>query len=73
MQLIQEQNTPKTQTPRKDVYTIVGRDDAKPYWLKIGVAFNNRDGSINLRLNALPVNGILHVRDADPETKRADA
>jgi hypothetical protein len=74
MQLIQEQNTQTpTQNRRKDVYTIVGREDTKPYWLKIGVAFDNRDGSINIKLNALPVNGILHVREANIESKLADS
>ena len=73
MELIQEQSGQSTQARKKDVYTIIGREDAKPYWLKIGTAFNNRDGSINVKLNALPVNGILHVREADFEAKRADS
>jgi len=51
----------------KHVYTIVegGREGTKKddYWVRIGVAFENRDGSINVKLNALPVNGTLHIRD----------
>jgi hypothetical protein len=73
MELIQEQSGQSTQTRKKDVYTIISREDAKPYWLKIGTAFNNRDGSINVKLNALPINGILHIREADHDAKRADS
>ncbi|HLG20463.1 MAG TPA: hypothetical protein VI895_11705 [Bdellovibrionota bacterium] len=49
----------------KYVYTIVEREGLqKKQWMKVGVAFVNRDQSLNLRLDALPVNGLLHVRDA---------
>ena len=49
------------------VYTIVPRGpkaepDQKNLWVHIGIAFVNRDGSINARLNALPVNGTIHIR-----------
>lgn len=52
----------------KGVYTIVERKDdehpdRKNLWFQIGVAFVNRDGSLNVRLNALPVNAMLHIRD----------
>ncbi len=36
------------------VYAIIDRKD-KNYWLKIGAAFSNRDGSINVCLDALPI------------------
>jgi len=39
-----------------------GKD--KNYWNKIGVAFVNQDGSLNVKLEALPVGGELHIRDA---------
>ena len=48
----------------KEVYTVVQSEGyEKPFWVKIGVAFENSDGSLNVRLNALPVNGTLHIRD----------
>ena len=52
----------------KGVYTIVERQteehpDRKNLWIQIGIAFVNRDGSINVRLNAFPVNAALHIRD----------
>lgn len=49
----------------KAVYTIVDRQrDGKKYWLRIGTAFENRDGSLNLYLDAVPTNGTLQVREA---------
>jgi hypothetical protein len=55
MTLIQEVKT-------KSVYTIVERQQ-KSRWVRIGIGFVNRDGSINVRLDAVPVNGKLHLRD----------
>jgi hypothetical protein len=46
------------------VYTIVeGKETDKKFFVKIGVAFVNRDSSINVKLDALPVNGQLHIRE----------
>ena len=42
-------------------YTIVERADKK-YWVRCGAAFHNRDGSLNVRLDALPVNGQVQLR-----------
>ena len=48
----------------KDVYTIVEKEGwEKDFWIRIGTAFENRDGSQTILLDALPVNGKLHVRD----------
>ena len=49
---------------RKDVFTIVERKGQKPLWLKIGSAFVNKDDSLNVYLDALPLNGDLNVREA---------
>ncbi len=41
---------------RLAVYAIPEkREGEKSFWPKIGVAFTNRDGSINLLLDALPL------------------
>lgn len=32
-------------------------------WTKAGFAYINRDGSMNLKLHVLPMEGELHVRD----------
>ncbi len=53
--------------PMQIAYTIVERaKDGKKFWLKVGTGFFNRDGSINVRLDAMPVNGKLHIRDYKP-------
>ena len=51
----------------KVVYTIIERGpDKKPVWLRIGAGFINRDQSMNVRLDAVPTNGTLHIRDYVP-------
>jgi len=37
-------------------------------WVRAGSAFVNRDGSLNLYLDVLPIDGTLHVRE--PGEKR---
>ena len=49
---------------RMDVFTTVEDTKGNVYFKNIGVAFENRDRSINVILDALPVNGKLHIRDA---------
>ena len=58
----------KTNGKKKDfqiVYTIVQRGGRK-FWVRVGAAFPNRDGSINVVLDAVPVNGELQIRDYRP-------
>ncbi len=50
----------------KVVYTIVERGPTRKKWVRIGAAFLNRDGSWNVKLDATPMNGQLHIRDPDP-------
>ncbi|MGH7436345.1 MAG: hypothetical protein ACRENE_11790 [Polyangiaceae bacterium] len=57
----------------KMVYTVVERGQGKSIWVRVGVGFTNRDGSLNLRLDALPVSGTLQVRDWEPYERRPDA
>jgi len=44
--------------------------EAKAFWTKIGVAWENRDGSWSLDLRAFPVNGKLQMRDPMPREER---
>ena len=46
----------------KIVYCISDHG-GRNYWTRIGVAFLNQDGSINVKLECFPVNGELHIRD----------
>ena len=51
-------------TETKNVYAITERGE-KSFWTKIGVAFTNKDASITIQLDALPVSGRLQIRDED--------
>jgi hypothetical protein len=57
----------------KMVYTVVERSPGKSFWTRVGIGSVNRDGSLNLRLDAIPVNGTLQVRDWEPSERRSDA
>jgi hypothetical protein len=56
----------------KSVYTIIDRGQGKSYWVRVGVGFTNRDGSLNIRLDAVPVNGTLQVREWEPYERRPE-
>jgi hypothetical protein len=61
--------------PFQTVYTIVERErDGHKFWLKIGAAFQNRDGSLHVKLDAIPTNGQLHIRESkSAEDRQQDA
>ena len=40
---------------------VVREKDGKSYWTKVGAAFPSRNGGWLVRLDALPVNGELHL------------
>lgn len=56
-------------TNLKNVYTVIepapGSKYQKNFWQKVGVAFENKDGSMSVVLNCLPVNGKLQIREAN--------
>ena len=54
----------------KIAYAIAERNGRK-YWNRIGVAFINADGSINVKLEAVPVSGELQIRDYVPRDESA--
>lgn len=43
---------------------ILEQNEKKSVWVKAGSAWVNRDGSINVYLDVLPLDGKLHVREA---------
>jgi len=49
----------------KVVYVITKRG-GKNFWTRIGAAFVNSDGSINVKLESLPVSGEMQIRDYVP-------
>lgn len=61
-----------TATTTRQVYSVTERvthEGPRSFWTKIGAAHENRDGSITIRLDALPLNGVLHIRDALEEKR----
>ena len=50
----------------KVAYVIVNRN-GKKFWNRVGVAFVNSDGSINVKLEAVPVSGEIQIRDYTAE------
>jgi len=47
----------------KDAFTIVEGKEGKSRWVKIGAAFTNKDGSMNVFLDALPCDGKVQIRE----------
>jgi hypothetical protein len=66
---MEDQNTTKTM---KVVWSIVERGQGKSFWTRVGVGFVNRDGSLTLRLDAIPISGTLQVREWEPYDRRAE-
>lgn len=63
-------------TQLKDVFVIPERNDEdKSPWIRVGVAFVNKDDSLNVVLDAIPVTGRFHIRDRQKrkQTEKAGA
>lgn len=52
----------------KIVFAVVERGRTR-HWLRVGLAFVNADGSLNVRLDAFPINGQLQIRDQSSPTQ----
>lgn len=61
----------------KGVFAVTERD-GKSFWTRVGVCLPNRDGSMNILLDALPTNAKLQIRederrdDEETQSQRAD-
>ena len=42
-------------------------------WVRMGNAYVNKDGSMSIWLDALPLNGTLHIRETQPKSDVAVA
>lgn len=70
-----EKNDKKATRQARQVFAVVERN-GKSYWVRIGAAFGNYDGSETVLLDALPVNGKMQIRsqsvkESAPKTKAA--
>lgn len=57
---------------RKDIWYIkqASKEGGKPFWIKIGTAFENKDGSLNLKFDVVPPSmDNIQVRE---QTERED-
>jgi hypothetical protein len=49
--------------PAFDAFTVLERGEGKKnYWLKVGAAWENQDGSYSVNLDALPLGGRIQLR-----------
>ncbi|MFO0604440.1 MAG: hypothetical protein U0324_14750 [Polyangiales bacterium] len=69
----QHDTNPAARPLPRSVYAITEREGRASIWTRIGGAWNNKDGSITVRLDALPVSGILQVRDVEDRRENGGA
>lgn len=58
---------------KKVLIPVQSKDGKKTYWIGAGRAFMNRDASINVYLDCLPVDGKLQIREWDEPRREAGA
>jgi len=52
-------------------FNIVEKGD-KSFWNRVGTAYQNRDGSYNIYLDALPRDGKVQIREIKDDDRRKD-
>ena len=53
---------------KRELWGVVHRDSSeKDFWTRIGTAFENKDGSWNLRMNFVPVDPTTTIQMRDPK------
>ena len=57
-----DQETPAKRFAVFSIRATKGKEGST--WIRVGSAWKNKDGSLNVYLDALPTDGILHIRDA---------
>ncbi len=57
----------------RSVYTVIERGHGRSFRMKLGIGFVNRDGSLTLKLDAVPLSRTLHVRALDRREQDRDA
>ena len=58
--------------PSRYAYTVIELGKGKKdFWQRIGSAWLNKDGSITVKLNALPLNGTLVLQLANDDADDA--
>lgn len=56
--------------PTHTAWTVrEGKDAKKGFWVEIGGAWTNKDGSLTVELDAFPVNGRMVIRERTEKAK----
>jgi hypothetical protein len=59
--------------PTHAIWHIRDREGKRSFWTEIGVGFTNRDGSITLKMNLVPIDGgMMVVKPLDPYDREGD-
>lgn len=56
---IESQMNPEFKT--KPVFVVKNPTDLIDKWVRVGTAFLNKDGSLSLQFDVIPVNGIIKI------------
>ena len=55
--------------PTHEVFVVKDRGEGqKAWWTKVGSAWTCKDGSLNVQLDALPIDGKLNIRVHKPRS-----
>lgn len=65
------QSQPTAKNDRLDAMSPIARKNGGTYWLRVGTAFRNRDGSVTVYLDAFPANGKLCLREPRERNEEA--
>lgn len=60
-------------TESKKVLCPVENPNGKTWWMRVGRAYINKDGSTNVYLEAFPANKKLQIRDWDEDDRKRQA
>lgn len=58
--------------PKRLAVFAVKESNGKSTWIRAGTAWTNRDGSLNVYLDVLPLDGKLHIREALTQERNED-
>ena len=65
-------------TQHKEIFAVIERNgskqasddnDKKAFWMRIGTAFVNKDGSLNLRFDLMPTDPSVTIQVRDPKPR----
>jgi hypothetical protein len=50
-----------TNTAKEGDFVVKNPTDEPEKWLRVGTAFLNKDGSLNVKLDVIPVSGVVRI------------